>query len=741
MTVIPGHLAVHARKPAISPGDNRSDAGIASQAPRASGRAEPIYKSLFEGAGRLIEAGDEAALLAQLCQTLAGSGLFISAAVGRMDRQKIWRHHGAASCRDAAGFRAAITSYRPGEPGPPLCLLAWSARKSLIANHYTTDPRFARYREAARHLGVGAIAAIVIRRHRRRWAVLSVSAADKNFFDAEIISLLERLARIAGRRLDEFDCKTALAAERAAQSRATRRNALTALPNAIALAEELPKILGHAQQRAAATAIARLDIENLDGIFLHWGFAAGEAVVRAFAMRLRDCLRRPDFLAHCGGEKFAIVFEATSGAASAAAFAARLQKTLSAPVALPGGQSLHVPHILGVTLCPRDGSQPAALLEQAETALHLAKTANAGGENWRLFEPAAPGQNAPGPVLARLAQDGLRLHYQPVLELTSGRIIAVEALARLDDAGHLSLPEEFLPGLLMDGKLALFRQVLRTALAQLAAWDRDGIKLNLSVNIDAPVLLLDDTLAEVRAALAAAGIAPYRLVLEILETHDFLDLSLAREKIAAFRRAGIRLALDDLGAGHASLLKIRELPLDMVKLDRAFIAGLRNQPDDLLFVTALQTLTATRDITLVVEGVESEDVLDALRMLGVRQVQGFLIARPMPAHALSAWLPAQTPAKSAVQPQTLLGAYAVHLAWLRAYNTSRSREGSLGAMDSDAAYSLVGFFAARPFHSLLTKAYQKMYIRMTEPSPARGLILEAAQDFRLQLTVALRAEG
>ncbi len=435
---------MHARKPAIAPGDNHSAAGIASQAPLAHGRAAPNYKTLFEGAGRLIEAGDEAALLAQLCQTLAESGLFISAAVGRFDRQKIWRHHGTANCRDAAGFRAAMITYQPGEPDPPLCLLAWAARKTLVANHYTSDPRFLRYREAAQNLGVGAIAAIVIRRHRQRWAVLSVSAADENFFDADIINLLERLSGIAGRRLDELDCKTALAAERAAQSRATRCNALTALPNAIALAEEFPEILARAQQRAAATAVARLDIENLDGIFLHWGFAAGEAVLLEFSRRLRACLRRPDFLAHCGGEKFAILFGAASGAA-AAAFAARLRKTLSAPVTLPSGQSLHVPHILGITLCPRDGSQPAALLEQAETALHAAKTAKAGSENWRLFEPAAPGQNAPGRVLARLAQNALRLHYQPVLELFSGRIISVEALARLEDAGQLRLPEHFCP--------------------------------------------------------------------------------------------------------------------------------------------------------------------------------------------------------------------------------------------------------------------------------------------------------
>ena len=705
-------------------------------------RADKLYKTLFEGAGLLLASRQEARLPAQLCQLLVDSGLFVSAAIGRMDRHKIWRHHGSANCRDAPGFRDAAAIYQPGEPDPPLALLAWDARKNLIASHYTTDPRFARYREGAQALGIGAIAAIVIRRHQQRWAVLSVTATDANFFDADIIRLLERLAGMVGQRLNKFDLKTALATERELQLRATRRDPLTQLPTAIALSEQLPALLSRAEKRQAATAIARLEIDGLADISQHWGHAAAEAVLQSFAKNLRACLRQSDVLAHCGAGAFALVFEAASGPAAVTAFFARLQDALAAPVKLPGGHKLRVPHSTGVTLCPHDGKHPPTLLAQAQAALHAAKSTKSGGQNWRLFQDVLPGENPPAPMLTRLTQDALRLHYQPVLELNSGKIISVEALARLDDNGHLTLPEKFLPGLLMDGRLALFRQVLRKALAQLAAWDREGIRLNLSVNIDAPVLLLEDSLADVRAALAAAGIAPYRLVLEILETHEFLDFPRARETIEAFRRAGIRLALDDAGAGYASLLTIRELPLDIVKLDRAFVGGLREKPDDLLFVAALQTLTATRDIALVVEGVESEDVLDALHMLGVRHVQGFIIARPMAAALLSSWLTALPPARTLFQPRTLLGAYAVHLSWLRAFNTAHNRDGLAGVIDTSAAFSLAPFFAARGISgSVLTQAYQKMYARMTQPNPARSLILEAAIDFRAKLVAALRAEG
>jgi len=735
---------VDARTPAAARGASQSDTAAGFEArpaePPAS-RAGTLYKTLFDCAGLLLAARSENKLLTTLCRQLVESGLFISATIGSMDRQSIWRHHGSASCRNVTGFRAAIAAYRPNEPNPPLGLLAWTARKSLVANHYATDPRFARYRAFATNLGIGAIAGIVIRRNRRRWAVLTVTAADENFFDADIVSLLERLASIVGQRLHEFDLKTALTAERAAQHRAARTDALTGLLNAQAFAEQVSARLARAVAWAATTAIARLDIEGLDDIFQHWGYAAGEAVVRAFATRLRAGLRPGDGFGHCGAGKFAIAFEVQADA-SLTGFAARLREALEAPFLLPSGQSLRVTYVFGAALCPQDAAQAAALLEHAETALYAARNTPCGGPRWRLFEDVVPGESKPEPVAARLSRDALCVHYQPVLELNSGRIISVEALARLHDHGRLSLPAQFLPGLLMDGRLTLFRQVLRTALAQLAAWDRDGITLNLSVNIDAPVLMLEDTASEVRDALAAAAIAPYRLVLEILETHEFLDFFRARERIEALRRIGVRLALDDAGAGYASMLKIRELPLDIVKLDRAFIGGLRKQPDDLLFVSAFQTLTATRDIALVVEGVESEDVLDALRMLGVRQAQGFLIARPMSPASLSAWLPAQTAVKGSFAPQTLLGAYAVHLLWLRAFNSSRNRDGLVVAMDANAAFSLTEFFAAgRLPGSPLAQSYEKLSARMTQPNPARSLILEAAIDFRAKLMAALRAEG
>jgi len=528
-----------------------------------SNRAETLCKTLFDGAGLKLASRQEAGFLREFCQLLVDSGLFISAAIGRMDRQKIWRYHGAAQIRDVSHFRTAVTRYRPGEANPSLTLLAWAERQSLFVNHYATDPRFARYHAHATSLGIGAIGAIVIRRHQQLWAVLTVAAAEENVFDAELISLLERVAGMLGRHLDESDLTSSLTRARQA------------------------------------------------------------------------------------------------------------------------------PHGTG--------------------------------------DP--------------LTQEALRLHYQPVLELHSGRIVSVEALARLEAHGRLSLPQDFLPGLLMDGRLVLFRQVLRQALAQLAAWDREGLRLNLSVNIEAPVLLLNDTLADIRAALSAAGIAPYRLVLELRETHEFLDYSRARDKIAAVRRAGIRLAVNDSGAGHAALLGLRELPLDIVKLDRAFVLGLRRQPNDLRFISALQNLTATREIALVVEGVESDDVLDAMRMLGVRQVQGFSVAPPMEAGAFAAWLRAQPQARGAAQPQTLLGAYAVHLAWLRAFNASFSRGGLAGAMNN-TAFCLTDFFAARESPGgLLSDAYRQLCGRMSQPNAARGLILQAAVEFRAQLMAALRAEG
>jgi hypothetical protein len=260
--------------------------------------------------------------------------------------------------------------------------------------------------------------------------------------------------------------------------------------------------------------------------------------------------------------------------------------------------------------------------------------------------------------------------------------------------------------------------------------------------VDSEVLLLDKTVPYVKKMLTKTGLEPNRLVLEILETHEFLDLGRTISQIHAVRALGVRVALDDVGAGFASILKIRELPLNAVKLDRAFLGGLREQPDDLLFISVMQTLAGSLGINLVVEGVEDEDVLDALRMVGVRRVQGFLIAAPMEAAALAGWLADYRPRPVSKTPKTLLGAYALHSNWIRIFEFWRLHAPVLEYLQTNNPFSLDGYFAAEGGrHAAARDAYETLQALLRLESADRQLVQDAAGRFRGKLMAALKAEG
>jgi len=288
----------------------------------------------------------------------------------------------------------------------------------------------------------------------------------------------------------------------------------------------------------------------------------------------------------------------------------------------------------------------------------------------------------------------------------------------------------------------LFHQVLDAGLKQLQTWNAEGQPLSLSVNVDSQILQLADTPAFLDAALRQAGVAPQRLVLEILETHEFLDLKKARWQLEAVRERGVRIALDDLGAGYSSILKLRDLPIDVVKLDRAFTAGLRQRPEDLAFIAAFQSLTRSLGMLLVVEGVETPDILDALRMMGSGMAQGYGIARPMPGAALSAWLRDYQPDLPENEPATLLGAYATHLVWTQTFQFERSRRIWTPPARDHEALPLDRFFAKqRQAGGRIARSYRDFQALLRRGTADHAAIDAAATRFGANLVAELAAEA
>jgi EAL domain-containing protein (putative c-di-GMP-specific phosphodiesterase class I) len=304
------------------------------------------------------------------------------------------------------------------------------------------------------------------------------------------------------------------------------------------------------------------------------------------------------------------------------------------------GQELHVTASLGIALHPRDGASGELLLKYADTALYEAK--GEGRNTYRFFSPEMNAQ-AHGRLrmendLRRAVERGeLVLHYQPQLDLATGEVTAVEALLRwCHPLRGLVPPNAFIPLAEETGLvLGIGDWVLREACRQLAQWQQEGIgALRMAVNISARQLQRPGLDAAVRAALAETGVSPHCLELEITESSVMLDPAHARSVLQSLRELGVQLSIDDFGTGYSSLAYLKRLPLDRLKIDRSFIHGIPADGDDAAIVETIIVMTHKLGLRVIAEGVETlEQRLQLIRQ-GCDEMQGFLLAEPVPAAQL-----------------------------------------------------------------------------------------------------------
>ncbi len=702
-------------------------------------RAQRLYETLFNGADILLSAATEREILRRLCKTLVDSGLFVSAAIGRVTPTGLHRHVAAAARQNPRVMKTARAWLRPNQVKRALTLDTWVEDRTLIANRYFDNPRYSRTYPMARAVGFRAIAGLIIRRGGTRWAVMGVTAQEADYFDAELIKLLEQMTGMVGRALDELDLKAALRAEREAQSRIARLDTLTGLPNRLAFEEHLAGAIAEAGARGSDLGVGIIDLDHFKQINDRWGHAGGDEVLRKMADRLRVVMKPSDFVARLGGDEFALVAHPCSDQGDVSAFCKRLGEALTCPICLPTGDQVQVTFSLGFAEFPTDHQIPDQLVRFADIALYEAKAARGDGSRfWRQYDRQRRGDVGERMGRALLEAGKLRLHYQPVIDLIEGKVMAFEVLARLADGDSLLPPAKFLPGMTLDDRKLLFRLVLTAALDQLGEVPETHKSIGISVNLDAQVLLCDETLPFIEAALAQAGIAPSRLTLEILETYDIPDMKRCAALLTAARALGIRIAMDDLGSGYSSMLNIRELPWDIVKLDRAFVAGVRQRPDDIMFVALVQSLTSALGIDLIVEGVEDETVLDALRVIGVRLIQGYVIARPMDGAAMLDWLRAYDRLPAQTAPATLLGVYASQLNWLRVFNFLSLHDPSLAYLRAPNRFDLDRFFATHHLASGAPRAaYDALHALLAREDAPLAAIKAAADELRHHLFTAL----
>jgi len=428
-----------------------------------------------------------------------------------------------------------------------------------------------------------------------------------------------------------------------------RHDALTGLPNRTVLHERLREALGVGRDDAGVDdagveptlALLLLDLDGFKEVNDTLGHAHGDALLQQVAARLTQAVRPVDMVARLGGDEFALVVP-VANAVGAEAVATALGIALEAPF-LVEGHTLHLGASIGIALGPAHGRDGATLLRHADVAMYAAKRGGGGG-----YAVYAPAQDAALPArlsliadLRRaLAEGALVLHYQPQVAVDSGRVVGVEALARWPHPTHGFVPpDQFIPlaeGMGLIG--ALTDWALDTALRQCRVWRDAGHALVVAVNLSAATLHDPRLPATIARLLRAHGIPAGSLRLEVTESALMADPARAGVVLAGLAEMGVGISVDDYGTGYSSLAYLKRLPVDELKIDRAFVRNLTTDEADRTIVASTIGLGHSLGLTVVAEGVEDAVAWATLAMLGCDAVQGYHLGRPMPAAAMEAWL-------------------------------------------------------------------------------------------------------
>jgi diguanylate cyclase (GGDEF)-like protein/PAS domain S-box-containing protein len=404
---------------------------------------------------------------------------------------------------------------------------------------------------------------------------------------------------------------------------------LTDLPNRSFFRERLTSVLE--SQSGDPGAVLYIDLDGFKGVNDTLGHAAGDALLRAVADRLRACVREEDTVARLGGDEFVVLQACAPSPEAASRLAARLIEQLTQPFPIQG-QTVTIGASLGIARLPSDGSTPDLLLHNADLALYQAKAEKRG--TFRFFETEmndrAQGRRAIERDLRQAFTTGsLELFYQPLLNLREGRVSACEALLRWrhPERGFVS-PAEFIPIAEETGLITPIGEwVLRRACLDAAAWP-DEIKV--AVNLSPVQFRQSELVSMVVSALAVSGLRPDRLELEITESVLLADSETNLAILHQLRALGVRIAMDDFGTGYSSLSYLRTFPFDKIKIDQSFVRELGISAHCAAIVRAVIRLGIDLGITTVAEGVETAEQRDHLQREGCDEMQGYLFSRPVP---------------------------------------------------------------------------------------------------------------
>ena len=414
---------------------------------------------------------------------------------------------------------------------------------------------------------------------------------------------------------------------------------LTGLPNRLLFSDRLNHRLLESRKDGKMLAVMFLDVDRFKLINDTLGHNVGDMLLTGIAGRLHSCLRDVDTIARMGGDEFTIIVSNIASQDSIVVVADRIVEAMKDPFQVDG-RELFASVSVGISVYPCDGEDAETLVKNADAAMYRAK--ERGRSNCQLFTEAFNTADLERMTLENglrkaVERDELLLHYQPLVDMRTGRTMGTEALVRWQhpDYGLVS-PGRFIPLAEETGLIVpISRWVLRTACAQNKAWQEQGCPpAAVSVNLSARLLHEDGLVDMVSEILAETGLDPRYLELELTESALMENADTAITVLGELKNLGVRVSLDDFGTGYSSLSYLKKFPIDSVKIDQSFVKDITTNPDDAAIASAVVAMSHSLKLKVIAEGVETLEQLEFLKSLDCDEIQGYFISRPVPAAEL-----------------------------------------------------------------------------------------------------------
>ena len=585
----------------------------------------------------IVRIHDREALLRETCRIAAEHGKFDLVWIGTLDqdRQEIrpvaWKGFSTETAHAVSWASIAAAKGTLGE--------AVASRSASVRNDIEAELPGGKLRQEALERGCRSTICLPLVADDRVVALVVLFAAGQGFFDKDELTLLNELAADVSLALQSISRQERL-------SYLAYYDVLTGLPNRTLFLEHVSHALRAAEHASGQLVLVMGDIKRFRMINDTLGRQAGDEVLKQVTARLLHRIQNPENLARVSADYFATFLADVKDLAEVSHRIENLVlEALRDPIAV-GDRELNLSFTIGVSVYPHDGTDAETLFRNAEAAL---KKAKASGERYLFYQPQMNAKVAETLLLETklrraLEKEQFVLHYQPKIELASGRVSGLEALIRWNDpATGLVPPANFIPILEETGMISeVGLWALRRALVDYRTWYGDGLRSpRVAVNVSPIQLARKDFVDVIRVVIREAGAPAEGLDLEITESLLMADIESNIAKLRAVRDMGVQIAIDDFGTGYSSLGYLARLPVNALKIDRSFVVTMVSDADSMSIVSTIISLAHTLNLKVIAEGVDSEEQSRFLRLLKCDEIQGYLISRPVPASEIEPLLAAR----------------------------------------------------------------------------------------------------